>query len=131
MKIAKKIVALGMIAFWALMSNHCALEMVPGLSFLACSPQTEAARHLPDDCGDEGDACATVESGNYRSEESLVSAGKAPMANAFVLALLSDLPDLESLASRPSLEIVPPELARVWQFSFRTALPPRAPSRLS
>ena len=70
MKLAKNIFAVGMVAFWALMTNHCALEMIPSLSFLACSPQTEAARHLPDDCGDEGDACATIESGNYKSKES-------------------------------------------------------------
>ena len=130
MKLAKNIFAVGMVAFWALMTNHCALEMIPSLSFLACSPQTEAARHLPDDCGDEGDACATVESGNYKSEESQVSAGEAPVANAFVLALLSDLAR-ESLVSRPAPEIIPPEFAHVWQFTFRTALPPRAPSFLS
>lgn len=120
-----------MVAFWALMTNHCALEMIPSLSFLACSPQTEAARHVPDDCGDEGDACATVESGNYKSEESQVSAGKAPLANAFMLALLSELTALESLVGRASPEVIPPELAHVWQFSFRTALPPRAPSFIS
>lgn len=126
-KLAKKIVALGMAAFWALMPIHCALERIPSLSFLACSPHTEAARHLSDHCGDEGDACATVESGNYKSEESQVSAG----ASAFILALLSDFTAVESLVSKASPEIIPPELEHIWQFSFRTALAPRAPSCIS
>lgn len=120
-----------MVAFWALMTNHCALEKIPSLSFLACSPETEASQHLPNNCGDDSDACATVESGEYKSEERLVSAGKAPLGAAFLLVMLSNFTVLESLVSRALPEIIPPELAHVWQFSFRTALPPRAPSFIS
>jgi hypothetical protein len=128
-KLAKKTFVLALVALWALMTNHCGLENIPGLKFLACSPQTEAA-HQPSDCGDN-DACATVESGIYKSEESQVLAGKASFAPvAFTLVLLSEFAPLEPAASQVSAE-PPPEFVHTWQFSFRTALPPRAPSFLS
>ncbi|MCI0538431.1 MAG: hypothetical protein L0Z50_24760 [Verrucomicrobiales bacterium] len=131
MTLAKKIFVSGLIAFWVLMTSHCGWERIPGLKFLACTPLAEAAPHQPSDCGDD-DACATVESGNYKSEEGQVSAPKAPILPvAFALALLSDLAALEPPASEISPEATPPELAHVWQFSFRTALPPRAPSFIS
>jgi hypothetical protein len=131
-KLVKKTFVLALVAFWALVTNHCALEDIPGLGFLACATQvSEDVPHQPSGCGDD-DACADVESGFYKSEESQVSAGKASVAPvAFVLALLSDLSALEPTASQISAEATPPELAHTWHFSFRTALPPRAPSFLS
>lgn len=130
-KLAKKTFALAFLAFWALMTNHCALEFVPGFDLFACSPQEEATPHQPTDCGDE-DACATIESGLYKSEQSHLSAGKAPVVSvAFALALLSPPAALERAASQVSPEATPPELAHTWHFSFRTALPPRAPSLVS
>lgn len=126
---SKKVFVLAVIAFWASMTNHCALERIPGLEFLACSPQSEATPHQPSDCGDENDVCATVESGLYSAPESQIAAGKAPViAMAFALSLLSDLSSLESSESRMLPEPSPPELACAWQFSFRAALPVRAPS---
>ncbi len=129
--LAKKIFGSGLIAFWVLMSNHCAWERIPALQFLSCSPLAEAGTHQPSDCGDT-DACATVESGQCKSEEDRVSAPKASvLAVAFVLELLSELVALEPSATQISAELTPPELARAWQFSFRAALPPRAPSLAS
>lgn len=132
MRFLKKTFLLGIIAFWALMTNHCGLEQLSGLEFLACSPQSEATPHQPKDCGDDNDACATVESVLYKSEQGQIAAAKAPViAVAFALAILSDLAAIESSADQLSPDPTPPELARVWQFSFRTALPPRAPSLIS
>ena len=130
-KSLRKIFALGFIAFWVLMTNHCAIELIPGLKFLACAPQTEAAPHQPSDCGDT-DACATIEGGLYKSEQGQVSAGKVPVFSiAFAFALLSQPPALDRVASQASPEASPPELVHTWQFSSRTALPPRAPYFLS
>jgi hypothetical protein len=126
----KKSFVLAIVAFWALMTNHCGLEMIHGLEFLACSPQTETAPHQPTDCGD--DNCATVESGLYRVEEGQIAAAKAPVrAVAFAWAILSDLTALDASPSHVPPDTSPPELARVWQFSSRAALPPRAPSFIS
>lgn len=122
----------GIIAFWALMTNHCGLELLSGSEFLACAPQSEATPHQPKDCGDDNDSCAAVESGLYKAEEGQIAAAKAPVfAVAFALAVLSDLAAIESSAEQLPSDSSPPELARVWQFSFRTALPPRAPSFIS
>jgi hypothetical protein len=129
-KLVQKIFILGFVAFWAVITNHCSLELVPGLDFLACSPQTEATPHQPSDCGDD-DACATIESGLYKSEQRQVSAGKAPFLSvAYTLALLAHAVAFEPAASRVP-EHSPPELVHTWQFLSRAALPPRAPSFLS
>jgi len=128
-KLAKKLFVWATVAFWVLMSSHCGLENVPGWQFLACSSPIQTTQHDSSGCGDD-DACATVESGNYKSEESQVSAGEPSLTPIpFTLALLFDVP--ESSAGHGSPGLTPPELARSWQFSFRTALPPRAPSLLS
>jgi len=87
----KKTFVLAIIAFWALMTNHCGVEALSGLEFLACSPQSDSAPHQPKDCGDETDACATVESGIYKAEGGQIAVAKAPViAVAFALAVLSD-----------------------------------------
>ena len=114
------------------MTNHCAIELIPGLKFLACTPESAAAPHQPSDCDDSNDACATIEGGLYKSEQSQVSAGKVSFAPlTFVLALLSDLGAPTRTSSQASPEASPPELAHTWQFTSRTALPPRAPSFIS
>jgi hypothetical protein len=129
-KWAKKVAALGTLAVWALAFNHCALELILNLEFLACAPQAETTSHQPGDCGDDRDACATVESGLFKVEENQVFAAKASASTAFfALAFLSHLIAPESsVGQQVPPGRAPPELARGWQFSLRTALPPRAPS---
>jgi hypothetical protein len=122
-----KFVALVVLVLWGLAAMHCQLETLPGLDFLKSCCLGESAASSPNDCGSEG--CCAVEDGNYRSEEQTASAPQP----FFVLALLSPaievpLPELraDSVITYPS----PPELSKVWQFSHRTALPPRAPSHV-
>lgn len=132
MKLAKKIFGWALVAVWALVSNHCPLEAISGLEFLACSPESATSPHQPSDCGDEKDACATVEAGLYKTEESQISAGKVSFAAVkFILALLSDAGAPTRTSSQALPEESPPELAHTWQFTSRTALPPRAPSFIS
>ena len=131
MKLVKNIFVLGLVAFWAVMTSHCDLENIPGLSFLACEPEIESAAHQSSDCGDK-DTCATVESGLYKSEEKPILVAKpAVLLATFALLELSDLDLRESSAGVRLAEVAPPGFARIWQFSFRTALPPRAPSALA
>jgi len=129
--VAKRTFALGLITFWVLMTGHCGWERIPLLKFLACSPAAETPSHRASDCGDN-DACATVESGQYRTEESQVLAPPASLIQpVFVLALLFELsvPEPRVLDATPDSHSS--ELAQVWQFFSRTALPPRAPSLLT
>jgi len=113
------------LALWGLASMHCTLEGVHGLDFLKSCCFVDSAPSAPQDC--EGDGCGEVEDGQYRPEEQTASAPQ-PL---IVLALLSSvfevpLPELQAALFVASES--PPELPRVWQFSHRTALPPRAPS---
>ena len=127
-KLAKKLFVLGMIAFWALVTNHCKLESIHGLEFLACSAPVDATPHQPFDCG-ENDACAAVEDGLYKTEESQVSAQKTatnPISPSF--PLYSNFGPHRPLVRQISPDATPPELAQRWQFALRTALSPRAPS---
>ena len=117
-----------MIAFWLAMTNHCDWEIVSAWKFLACSP--ESTPHQPSDCG-ETDACATVEDGLFKTEENQISPGKPTIT---VVNQIFPAPDTSTPAQdtrQVSPETIPPELAHRWQFSFRTALSPRAPTLLS
>ena len=129
-KLAKKLFVLGMVAFWALVTNHCKLENLHGLEFLACDAPVEATPHQPLDCG-ANDACGAVEKGLYKTEENQVSAQKTSVNVASVLYTLSDFIPHGQVRKMVSLVGSPPELASTWQFSFRAALPPRAPSLLA
>lgn len=116
-------------AFWLLAINHCKLEQIPGLSFLVCCDHADAAPHQDNDCDTDG--CSAVEGGLYKSEETQpgismpvfgLAVSLVPSLDEHAQALFS-LPHFSALAS--------PELAVTWQFSFRAAAPPRAPSLVS
>ena len=50
-------------ALWPLMASHCLLESLPSLSFLECVSDS------PSEAGCDDDACSTVESGYYKTED--------------------------------------------------------------
>jgi hypothetical protein len=121
--------SLSLALLWLPVTVHCLLESLPGIEFLSCcqhddSESEPATAHQDNDC--ETDACASVESGFYKIEDNL----SVSHAVHFVLSVW------ESVAALPGdftpdfspASSAPPELPKVWQFSRRTALPPRAPS---
>jgi len=126
----RTIAAFALAVFWLPVSVHCQLEELPGLEFLSCCAHEDAAApHEDDDCA--ADACAVVESGLYKTEERQVSP-PAPelMPSAFQFSPLAGTPVGSEIQIR-SPGAAPPELPRIWQFSLRTAAPPRAPSPAS
>jgi len=123
-----KAVALTVLALWGLAAMHCKLEAVPGFGFLKSCCFVDSAPSSAGDC--ESDGCGAVEDGGYRAEEQTASAPQPVL----ILALFSPviearLPELQAPPSAASES--PPELTKIWQFSHRTALPPRAPSIVS
>jgi hypothetical protein len=120
-----KIVALTVLALWGLAAMHCKLEALPGFDFLKSCCFVDSAPSSPEDC--ESDGCGAVEDGSYRSEEQTASAPQPFLIFALLsLVIEAPIPEFQacsSVSSRP-----PPDLPCGWQFSFRTALPPRAPS---
>ncbi len=109
-----------MLALWLPVTLHCQLESIPGLEFVRCSPDTSRQS----DCSDDG--CCAVEKQQYKSElhrqtiPVLLQMSSAPLLN-----VASTLPHDVGLGILTS---APPELLKTWQFAFRTASPPRAPS---
>ncbi len=124
-----KSVAVLLLALWVPATMHCGLESLPGIEFLSCCLQDDAKSgpapaHQDNDC--ETDACATVESGLYKQEDSAQPLSLPLLALAVWIRAAEPITD-----STPALipaSSAPPELPKVWQFSHRTALPPRAPS---
>jgi hypothetical protein len=114
---------------WTAASNHCKLEQIPGLEFLSCCTHDETAPHQDDDCQDDG--CATFENQLYKTENARNS---LPSPALLFAAFLN--PGWAELSAPRAINPVLPDaaptgLSRVWQFSYRTALPPRAPSPAS
>jgi len=121
---------LALAVLWLPVSVHCQLEQLPGLEFLSCCDHEDTtAPHQADDC--EGDAGAVVESGLYKSEERQISLPAPDLAPVMFQLLPSPAP-ISCILPRSGVgSTVPPEFSRIWQFSSRTALPPRAPSLVS
>ena len=120
-----KAVALCVLALWGLAAAHCSLEVLPGFGFLKSCCFVGSASSTQKDC--DADGCGTVEKGNYRTEERTASAPQPLL----VLALLSSATEARASELRIRSFVAfesPPEIPRAWQFSHRTALPPRAPS---
>jgi hypothetical protein len=113
---------------WVPLTSHCDWEHLPGLESLACCDQAKAAPHQDNDC--QTDLCASVESGNYKIEERAVSAPAPVLVAVVVIPLLAPAPENPS-ATVAATSSVPIELPKLWQFAFRTAAPPRAPSFVS
>ena len=113
------------LALYGLASEHCKLEAMPAFSFLRCCCSSESSPTLPRDCSQ--DVCGSVESGACKSEDqSAVS--PVPVLVLAVVLPLADEARTRSASAAESFGPAPPELPRFWQFSYRAALPPRAPS---
>jgi hypothetical protein len=117
---------------WVAASFHCRLEVLTGFEFLSCCQHSESEQspaHHEKECNDDG--CAAVERGFYKPAR-LENAPLIPLLG--LAAWLSPLPQHEQALAFDhlvSISSAPPELPKAWQFSQRTALPPRTPSFVS
>jgi hypothetical protein len=115
------------LAWWGLATVHCQIKTISELEILACHSTSSSPLVPPSHCEDH--ACLSVESGQYWSH---------PDRPFFVLdwdgiSLACDFPWTTKCLGSDSVclavpAVSPPELAGTWQFSYRTALLPRAPS---
>jgi len=123
---------MAVLAFWLPATNHCRLELIPGLQFLSCcshSAEEQASDQHKNEC--EEDLCAQVEGSLYKAESNQVLVKSPPVAAQFILpSLHEEGPSLDRVPS-VRLDASPPELSKTWQFSCRAAAPPRAPSFVS
>jgi len=123
-----KVAAMLALVLYGLASMHCILEGVPGLEFLKTCCFLDSASSVPQGC--EGDGCNAIEGGKYLPEQQTVSAPQPSLLFAlFSTVIEAPLPELQ--ATSFSISETPQDLLGAWQFSQRTALPPRAPSVVS
>ena len=118
----KAILSVLCLATWLPATQHCQLEKLPGLEFLACPTDTPGNS----DC--EGDSCDVVEHGAYKTPDNRpVASLKMALSVAWVL---SDCYDTEQLAGGLAdiSNLAPPDIPQGWQFLTRAAPSPRAPS---
>ena len=127
-RLVKTVLIVLLTLVWASASHHCKLKYIPGLEFLACSDHAEDESHQNNGC--ETDGCA-FETQLYKTENAQDSV-PAPLI-LFAPFLILEWAELSSPESVNHIlpDAAPVELPRVWQFFYRTALPPRAPSPLS
>ena len=85
----KRVMVVTLVALWALASNLCRLELISGLSFMACSQQDDCAGQQDKDC--ETDGCATVENQLYKAETTQQSMPAPVLLFAFFLTPLLDV----------------------------------------
>jgi hypothetical protein len=117
---------LALLALWLPAINHCRLEQLPGLGFLSCCDHEDAAASHHDDC--QTDGCAAVESGLYKTAGGRIQSPAPVLLTATLLAALPDEIPAPPASRLTRSATIPPGDSGGWQFSFRTALPPRAPS---
>ena len=125
-----KCIAALLLALWVPVTMHCALELVPGLGFIqtCCGDDKDEAEPADHDCSQ--DLCSAIESGFYKVDDYPALAPSQALLLVFtVWNLAAEPPAITPPLSPPDPS--PPELPRSWQFSHRTALPPRAPSAVA
>lgn len=120
--------ALWLAALWLPLTLHCPL------AGLICSGESAGCCEQHCGCSHSGDChsdvCKIIESGNYIPNKATL-----PMAPAFWIGIESLAPmdgrhPLPLLTTLTQATGAPPGWTRVWQFVFRAALAPRAPSAL-
>jgi hypothetical protein len=112
---------------YVLAMAHCPLEQAGFFGKSCCS--ASFGQQQENQTASCEDGCCSLESSFHFSRP--VTGHDVPViaVSGFVLCTLEA--DLVQKTAPPSPTGPPPEFPKVWQFSFRTALPPRAPSIVS
>ena len=125
----KAILALLLALIYLPATGHCLLEQAgwlpSGGDCCEASDSTDRSQSVP--CASYG--CCPSEFAVYFKAASGIQSLPTAEIPVCVIAFALDLLPKQSLAPPP--ESYPPELPKIWQFSLRTALPPRAPSFVS
>jgi hypothetical protein len=118
----RHVVGLVLLVLWVPLTSHCTWENLADLALFKCPASAE---QQSSDCAD--DACAQLETATYRNTVAQPDLAPPPFPVLFELPNLILPATLMCVAKAAT----PPEISSGWQFAFRTALPPRAPSFVS
>jgi hypothetical protein len=108
---------------WLPLSAHCQLETVPGFEFLQC---IDAQTPGDTDCNDS--SCCAFEKSQYQSSQVRVTIPPPDLLPLLPVALIETRTTVSDEVSAAAFADAPPVLPKGWQFVFRVASPPRAPS---
>jgi hypothetical protein len=121
MKRLHQIVGLVLMLLWVPITAHSTQENIPGLQFLQCATDADEKE------GCEDDGCTQLESATYKISDTRTDFLPPAFTALFAFVAVEFRADKQ----RPGAIEVPPQIPCSWQFSCRTALPPRAPSFIS
>lgn len=124
----RRALALCMVAFWLLATQHCGLEAA-GLLEVGCG-ETDG-QHNCNTSQHSGDGCRTVESGGYKLSNGPVKVSSPQLVCCLCLICLDAAEAASTLAvESPSWRHAERQRDWVptWHFVQRAALSPRAPS---
>lgn len=125
MKQLRQIVGLVLLVLWVPLTSHCTWENISDLALFKCSAEAAPQPEQKSDCADDG--CAQLETATYRNSDAQSDVTPPDFLALFQLLTVT-VPAGQTCAAAVT---VPPEISTGWQFAFRAALPPRAPSFVS
>jgi hypothetical protein len=125
----KTVVALMLLALWMPATSLCLIERAGWFANDNCCPSSSQSAPNSQSSGEA--TCCALASATYEANNNQTVAVASPIVAFLVLwdltAVVEELNTPQSVSLSPS----PPDLPVTWQFSLRTALPPRAPSFVS
>ena len=123
------VMAMMMLALWLPATSLCLVERAGWISNDNCCPSSSEEPQSSQPSGDS--ACCALASGSYKLGDQQGLTTNPPVGTAVILTRLAELASLPHASPAIARKPIPPELSVTWQFSFRTALPPRAPALVS
>ncbi|MEI8037230.1 MAG: hypothetical protein WCJ14_02465 [Verrucomicrobiota bacterium] len=124
-----QLLALWLAALWLPLTMHCQLAALHGCDEASLCCQNHGGCSGGDDC--QSDVCNSIETGNCVVNRDLLT---APAPSCEPIGWSEPVTRPRGLTSPPTLSETtgaPPGWNRVWQFAFRAAPAPRAPSAVS
>lgn len=124
--LAIRLMALLLAALWLPQTMHCQLARLGFTSEPSSCCDEHSCSNSSCDC--QSDVCKSIEAGHYDLSKGSISVPLEAQVWIKTSGTADWWPDLKPAASSPVTTGDPPELPRIWQFVFRAAPSPRAPS---
>ena len=125
----KTLVGLVLLAAWLPATSLCLIERAGWLAYDDCCPSS-SPKSQDNDPSRETTCCALA-SAPYKADNDDGIKISAPTTAVLPSVDLTTPHDAPGAPKSAPVSPSPPELPTSWQFTFRTALPPRAPSFVS